>query len=81
MRNEIITSPTIDEKISEKRAINGYIISIKYTQGKTLYQCMERAIKEMSDSLKYKALWWKISVLNKAQNKTHLKHNEICELD
>jgi len=54
MRAENITSATIEEKDSEIRVINGYIVNIKHTQGKTLYQCMERAVNEMNDNLKYK---------------------------
>ena len=56
MGTVISTSPVVKEKISEKRVINGYIVNIRHTQGKTLYQCMERAIKEMNDNLKYKIL-------------------------
>ena len=54
MGSALLTSPAVDEKIPEKRVINGYIVNIRYTQGKTLYQCMERAIKQMNDNLKYK---------------------------
>jgi len=56
MKTGVSTAPAIDKKISTKRVVNGYTVNIRYTNGKTLYQCMERVIKNMNDNLQYKIL-------------------------
>jgi len=56
MEDEKPLVSTLDKNKGRAYSINDYTVNVKYTQGKSLYECMESAVKKMNQHLQYKVL-------------------------